>query len=85
MGHLIASSSRRPFVRGYWPKNREVKNQSVSARSDLSIGVVILRFYFHGISQVFGLRGFSGKVIGKGGELEVQWVVPAVGAPVIIR
>ena len=52
--------SAGPFVRGSWPKNRKVGNESLPARSDCSNGEVILRFYFPGFWSVFGLRGFSG-------------------------
>ena len=42
------------LVAGNW----KVVYQSLSARSDLSIGDVIQRFYFDGISSVSGLRKF---------------------------
>ena len=50
--------SRSPFVRGYWPKNGKVGNESLPARSDLSTGELILWFYFDGNLRVLGLRGF---------------------------
>ena len=42
-------------------ENGKVVYESLSARSDLSNGDVILRFYFPRNSPVLGLRGLWGK------------------------
>ena len=59
-GSRISGFSGWLFVRGYWPENGKVGNESLSARSDLAIGDAISMFYFQGVSPVLGLRGFPG-------------------------
>ena len=85
--------SRSPFVRGYWPENGKVGNESLSARSDLSTGDVILMFYFDGNLRVLGLRGFSGPdstlpevdLIVELGQLRVGGFLRVCRVPVVDR
>ena len=40
--------SAGPFVRGSWPKNRKVMNESLSARSVLSVRGILFSEHFDG-------------------------------------